>query len=424
VSTSQQVICVIGLGYVGLPLAVEFGKNRKVVGFDLNSKRIDDLKNNYDFTRELEPEEILLATHLQFSSEEKDLKEANIFIVTVPTPIDSDNNPDLTPLLKASETVGKALKIGDIVIYESTVYPGATEEECVPILEAASGLKFNKDFYCGYSPERINPGDKEHKLRNIVKVTSGSNAEIAEVVDQLYKEIIIAGTHKAESIKIAEAAKVIENTQRDLNIALINELAIIFNKLDIDCESVLKAAGSKWNFLPFRPGLVGGHCIGVDPYYLTHKVQSIGYNPEIILAGRRLNDGMAAYVASRMMFELKKKSIDQNHPKILILGLSFKENCPDIRNTKVVDLINELQSNNCEVDIYDPWVSANEAESEYGIKLISTLNKETYDGIILAVAHKEFKDLGAKKIKELAKEKHVFYDLKYIFDEGESSIRL
>ena len=423
-SDSQQVISVIGLGYVGLPLAVEFGKYRKVVGFDVNSRRIDDLKNNYDFTRELEPEEILLATHLQFSSEEKDLKEANIFIVTVPTPIDSDNNPDLTPLLKASETVGKALKIGDIVIYESTVYPGATEEECVPILEAASGLKFNKDFYCGYSPERINPGDKEHKLRNIVKVTSGSTAEIAEVVDQLYKEIIIAGTHKAESIKIAEAAKVIENTQRDLNIALINELAIIFNKLDIDCESVLKAAGSKWNFLPFRPGLVGGHCIGVDPYYLTHKAQSIGYNPEIILAGRRLNDGMAAYVASRMISELKKQSIDQINPKILILGLSFKENCPDIRNTKVVDLINELASNNCEVDIYDPWVSANEAESEYGIKLISTINKETYDGIILAVAHKEFKDLGAKKIKEFAKEKHVFYDLKYIFDEGESSIRL
>jgi UDP-N-acetyl-D-glucosamine/UDP-N-acetyl-D-galactosamine dehydrogenase len=412
------------LGYVGLPLAVEFGKNRKVVGFDLNSKRIDDLKNNYDFTREVEPEEILLASHLQFSSEEKDLKEANIFIVTVPTPIDRENNPDLTPLLKASETVGKALKIGDIVIYESTVYPGATEEECVPILEAASGLKFNKDFYCGYSPERINPGDKEHKLRNIVKVTSGSTAEIAEVVDQLYKEIIIAGTHKAESIKIAEAAKVIENTQRDLNIALINELAIIFNKLDIDCESVLKAAGSKWNFLPFRPGLVGGHCIGVDPYYLTHKAQSVGYNPEIILAGRRLNDGMATYVASRMMSELTKQSIDQINPKILILGLSFKENCPDIRNTKIVDLINELKSNNCEVDIYDPWVSVNEAESEYGIKLISTINKETYDGIILAVAHKEFKDLGAKKIKEFAKEKHVFYDLKYIFDEGESSIRL
>ena len=412
------------MGYVGLPLAVEFGKNRKVIGFDLNSKRIDDLKNHYDFTKEVEPEEILLASHLQFSCEVKDLKEANIFIVTVPTPIDSDNNPDLTPLLRASETVGKALKIGDIVIYESTVYPGATEEDCVPILEAASGLKFNKDFYCGYSPERINPGDKEHKLRNIVKVTSGSTPEIAEVVDQLYKEIIIAGTHKAESIKIAEAAKVIENTQRDLNIALINELAIIFNKLDIDSEAVLKAAGSKWNFLPFRPGLVGGHCIGVDPYYLTHKAQSIGYNPEIILAGRRLNDGMATYVASRMMSELKKQSIDQINPKILILGLSFKENCPDIRNTKIVDLINELKSNNCEIDIYDPWVSVNEAESEYGIKLISTLNKETYDGIILAVAHKEFKDLGAKKIKEFAKEKHVFYDLKYVFDEGESSIRL
>ena len=411
------------MGYVGLPLAVEFGKNRKVIGFDLNSKRIDDLKNHYDFTKEVEPEEILLASHLQFSCEVKDLKEANIFIVTVPTPIDSDNNPDLTPLLRASETVGKALKIGDIVIYESTVYPGATEEECVPILEAASGLKFNKDFYCGYSPERINPGDKEHKLRNIVKVTSGSTPEIAEVVDQLYKEIIIAGTHKAESIKIAEAAKVIENTQRDLNIALINELAIIFNKLDIDSEAVLKAAGSKWNFLPFRPGLVGGHCIGVDPYYLTHKAQSIGYNPEIILAGRRLNDGMSAYVASCMIAMMQKRSIIVSGSKILILGLAFKENCPDIRNTKVVDLIKEIEGYNCEVDVYDPWVSSDQVDLEYDINLITSINCATYDGIILAVGHKEFIELGPKKIREFGKDQHVLYDLKYIFDKKDSCLR-
>jgi UDP-N-acetyl-D-galactosamine dehydrogenase len=424
VNSKDQIICIIGLGYVGLPLAVEFGKSRKVIGFDLNSKRISDLKKHYDLTKELESEEIAAASKLRFSSQKEDLEQASIFIVTVPTPIDQNNNPDLQPLLNASEMVGKALKRGDIVIYESTVYPGATEEECVPVLERVSGLTFNIDFYCGYSPERINPGDKEHKLRNITKVTAGSTNEIAEVIDQLYKEIIDAGTHKAESIKVAEAAKVIENTQRDLNIALINELSIIFNKLDIDTEAVLQAAGSKWNFLPFRPGLVGGHCIGVDPYYLTHKAQSIGYNPEIILAGRRLNDSMSAYVASRMISELKKRLIDLNNPKILILGLSFKENCPDIRNTKVVDLINELKSSNCEVDIYDPWVSVNEAESEYGIKLISTINKETYDGIILAVGHKEFKEMGAKKIKEFAKEKHVFYDLKYIFDESQSCIRL
>jgi UDP-N-acetyl-D-galactosamine dehydrogenase len=411
------------LGYVGLPLAVEFGKNRKVVGFDINSKRIDDLKNHYDFTREIEPEEILLASHLQFSCEEKDLKKANIFIVTVPTPIDREKNPNLTPLHRASETVGRALKIGDIVIYESTVYPGATEEECVPILEAASGLKFNKDFYCGYSPERINPGDKEHKLRNIVKVTSGSTAEIAEVVDQLYKEIIIAGTHKAESIKIAEAAKVIENTQRDLNIALVNELAIIFNKLDIDSEAVLKAAGSKWNFLPFRPGLVGGHCIGVDPYYLTHKAQSIGYNPEIILAGRRLNDGMSSYVASCMIAMMHKRSIIVPGSKILILGLAFKENCPDIRNTKVVDLIKEIESHNCEVDVYDPWVSSDEVNLEHDINLIASINRATYDAIIIAVGHKEFIELGPKKIREFGKEQHILYDLKYIFDKKDSCLR-
>mgnify|MGYP001409255630 FL=1 len=420
----DQTICIIGLGYVGLPLAVEFGKSRKVIGFDLNSKRISDLRKHYDSTKELEPEDIAEATHLRLSSQEEDLNQASIFIVTVPTPIDKNNNPDLQPLLKASATVGQALKKDDIVIYESTVYPGATEEECVPVLEEVSGLKFNKDFFCGYSPERINPGDKHHKLRNIVKVTAGSNDEVAEIIDELYNEIIDAGTHKAESIKVAEAAKVIENTQRDLNIALINELSIIFNKLDIDTEAVLQAAGSKWNFLPFRPGLVGGHCIGVDPYYLTHKAQLIGYSPEIILAGRRLNDSMSSYVALRMMTELKKRLVDICNPKILILGLSFKENCPDIRNTKVVDLINELKSNNCEVDIYDPWVSSIEAESEYGIKLIPIINKETYDGIILAVGHQEFKEMGAKKIKEFAKEKHVFYDLKYIFRESESNLRL
>ena len=420
----DQTICIIGLGYVGLPLAVEFGKSRKVIGFDLNSKRISDLEKHYDSTKELEPEDIAEAIHLNLSSREEDLNQASIFIVTVPTPIDKNNSPDLQPLLKASATVGQVLKKGDIVIFESTVYPGATEEECVPVLEEISGLKFNKDFFCGYSPERINPGDKQHKLRNIVKVTAGSNDEVSEIIDALYNEIIDAGTHKAESIKVAEAAKVIENTQRDLNIALINELSIIFNKLDIDTEAVLQAAGSKWNFLPFRPGLVGGHCIGVDPYYLTHKAQLIGYSPEIILAGRRLNDSMSSYVAFRMMTELKKRLIDLCNPKILILGLSFKENCPDIRNTKVVDLINELKSNNCEVDIYDPWVSSIEAESEYGIKLIPIINKETYDGIILAVGHQEFKEMGAKKIKGFAKKKHVFYDLKYIFKESESTLRL
>jgi UDP-N-acetyl-D-galactosamine dehydrogenase len=417
-------LAIIGLGYVGLPLAVEFGKKRQVVGFDINQKRIDELKSGNDFTLETTAEELHDAKLLSYTTNLEDLRDCTCFIVTVPTPIDEHKRPDLTPLIKASESVGKVLKKGDIVIYESTVYPGATEEDCVPVLEKFSGLKFNQDFFCGYSPERINPGDKEHRVTTIKKVTSGSTPAIADKVDALYNEIITAGTHKASSIKVAEAAKVIENTQRDLNIALINELALIFNKMGIDTESVLLAAGSKWNFLPFRPGLVGGHCIGVDPYYLTHKAQQIGYHPEIILAGRRLNDSMGAYVVAQLVKAMMQRRIQVDGARILVMGLTFKENCPDLRNTRVVDIVAELKEYNCQVDVYDPWISAEESEHEYGITPIAKLPEGAYDGIIVAVAHHQFKAMGEAAIRALGKKAHVLYDLKYILPADASDLRL
>lgn len=417
-------LAVIGLGYVGLPLAVEFGKKRDVLGFDINPRRIAELNNGVDNTLEVESDELKDAVHLRYTSDAAELTQANVYIVTVPTPIDEYKNPDLTPLIRASETIGKVLKRGDIVIYESTVYPGATEEDCVPVLERVSGLRFNEDFFAGYSPERINPGDKVHRLPSIRKVTSGSTPEVADLVDALYSEIITAGTHKASSIRVAEAAKVIENTQRDVNIALINELTLIFNKLGIDTLDVLEAAGTKWNFLPFRPGLVGGHCIGVDPYYLTHKAQSIGYHPEIILAGRRLNDGMGAYVASQLVKSMTKKSIQVQGSRVLIMGLAFKENCPDLRNTRVVDIVHELADYDVSVDVFDPWVDAEEAEKEYGLAPITEPELGQYDGIVLAVAHNEFKEMGAEKIRALGKASHVLYDLKYVLERGESDLRL
>jgi UDP-N-acetyl-D-galactosamine dehydrogenase len=417
-------LAIVGLGYVGLPLAVEFGKRRPVVGFDINTKRISDLRSGIDITLETTSEELRSAEQLSFSTSPDDIAGCSCFIVTVPTPIDEFKRPDLTPLLKASETVGKVLKRGDIVIYESTVYPGCTEEDCVPVLEKHSGLKFNQDFFCGYSPERINPGDKEHRLPSIKKVTSGSTPIVAEVVDELYREIIHAGTHKAESIKVAEAAKVIENTQRDLNIALINELAVIFNRLGIDTEAVLKAAGSKWNFLPFRPGLVGGHCIGVDPYYLTHKAQAIGYHPEIILAGRRLNDGMGSYVVSQLVKAMTKRRLQVDGARVLVLGLTFKENCPDLRNTRVVDILNELRDYHVEADIHDPWASKEEALEEYGIRLTDKLESGMYDAVILAVAHQAFREWGAVALRTLMKPNGVLYDLKYVLDQTDADLRL
>jgi UDP-N-acetyl-D-galactosamine dehydrogenase len=421
---SSKKIAVIGLGYVGLPLAVEFGKKYHTIGFDINSTRILELKLGTDSTLEVDSQELASAANLHFSSIVEELKQADIYIVTVPTPIDEHKQPDLTPLIKASEMLGGVINKDNIIIYESTVYPGATEEECIPIVEKKSGLEFNKDFFAGYSPERINPGDKEHRVINILKVTSGSTPEIAEVVDQLYKSIIIAGTHKASSIKVAEAAKVIENTQRDVNIALINELSIIFNKLDIDTLEVLEAAGTKWNFLPFRPGLVGGHCIGVDPYYLTHKAQSVGYHPEMILAGRRLNDGMGTYVVSQLIKQMLKRRIQVDGANVLVMGLTFKENCPDLRNTKVTDIINELKEYNINVDITDPWCSSEEAEAEYNLSLNQSPEKGKYDAIILAVAHNEFKALGVDNIKALGKENHVLYDLKYLLDKNKVDMRL
>jgi UDP-N-acetyl-D-galactosamine dehydrogenase len=424
VNLEQIKLGIIGLGYVGLPLAVEFGKKRLAVGFDVNPKRIEELRLGIDATLEVDAAELAQADLLTFSTSLEDLRACNCFIVTVPTPIDGHNRPDLTPLIKASQSIGQVLKVGDIVIYESTVYPGCTEEDCVPILERISGLKFNQDFFAGYSPERINPGDKEHRVTNIKKVTSGSTPEVADLIDALYNQIIVAGTHKAPSIKVAEAAKVIENTQRDLNIALINELALIFNRMDIDTEAVLLAAGSKWNFLPFRPGLVGGHCIGVDPYYLTHKAQSIGYHPEVILAGRRLNDGMGAYVASQLVKSMTKKSIQVNGARILIMGLAFKENCPDVRNTRVIDIYHELLDYNCQVDIYDPWINSEEALHEYGVQMLPELSGQKYDGIILAVAHQQFKELGIEKIRSLGQPKNVLYDLKYIFSANLTDLRL
>lgn len=417
-------LAVVGLGYVGLPLAVEFGKQRTVVGFDINTKRIAELRAGKDRTQEVEPHELAAATGLSYTDQVADLAQANVYVVTVPTPIDEYKQPDLTPLVRASETIAKVLKRGDIVIYESTVYPGATEEVCVPVLERISGLRFNQDFFAGYSPERINPGDKKHRVANIKKVTSGSTPEIAQLIDSLYAQIIVAGTHMAPSIRVAEAAKVIENTQRDVNIALVNELALIFNKMGIDTQAVLEAAGTKWNFLPFRPGLVGGHCIGVDPYYLTHKAQSLGYHPEIILAGRRLNDSMGGYVASQLIKAMTKKSLQVQGARILLMGFAFKENCPDLRNTRIVDIVHELAEYNISVDVYDPWVDPTEAMHEYGIQPILSLETGTYDAIILAVAHQQFLDMGASKIRALGKPQHVLYDLKYLLQQHESDLRL
>jgi len=420
----SKKLCVVGLGYVGLPLAVEFGKHYQTVGFDINQTRVAELVRGFDSTLEVESEELAQATFLSFTTDVADIRECEVFIVTVPTPIDKYKNPDLTPLEKSSATIGKLLKKGDIVVYESTVYPGATEEVCVHILEAESGLKFNKDFFCGYSPERINPGDKEHRVNTIKKVTSGSTHEVAEKVDRLYRSIITAGTFKASSIKVAEAAKVIENTQRDVNIALINELALIFNRLQIDTEEVLKAAGTKWNFLPFRPGLVGGHCIGVDPYYLTHKAIEVGYNPEMILAGRRLNDSMGVYVADQVTKLMTKKRIHVVDAKILIMGLTFKENCPDLRNTRIVDLVAEFENFNCSVDVFDPWVNKEEAKHEYGITILDNLQKDHYDAIVLAVAHNEFIELGVDEIRSFGKREHVLYDIKYILSANDVDGRL
>ena len=417
-------LAIIGLGYVGLPLAVEFGKKRPVIGFDINAKRVAELQSGQDHTLEVEPEELAAAAHLRCTTDIEALRACNVFIVTVPTPIDEHKRPDLTPLVKASETIGKVLKLGDIVIYESTVYPGATEEDCVPVLENASGLAFNVDFYAGYSPERINPGDKEHRVTTIRKVTSGSTPEVAALVDALYNEIITAGTHKAPSIKVAEAAKVIENTQRDVNIALINELALIFNRMGIDTEAVLQAAGSKWNFLPFRPGLVGGHCIGVDPYYLTHKAQAIGYHPEIILAGRRLNDGMGAYVVSQLVKAMTRRRIHVNGARVLVMGLTFKENCPDLRNTRVVDILQELREYNVAADVYDPWVDPAEAQHEYGITPVVEPQAGAYDAVIVAVAHRQFRELGEQGMRAFGKPAHVLYDLKYVLSAQESDLRL
>lgn len=417
-------LAIVGLGYVGLPLAVEFGKKRSVLGFDIDSHRIDELKRGQDHTLEVDEAELAAATQLEFTADAARLAQANVYIVTVPTPIDAYKQPDLTPLRKASETIGRVLKRGDIVIYESTVYPGATEEDCVPVLERASGLVFNRDFYAGYSPERINPGDKSHRVSTIKKVTSGSTPEVADLVDALYGQIVTAGTHKAASIRVAEAAKVIENTQRDVNIALINELALIFNKMGIDTEAVLQAAGTKWNFLPFRPGLVGGHCIGVDPYYLTHKAQSLGYHPEIILAGRRLNDAMGGYVVSQLVKAMTKRRIHVQGARVLVMGLTFKENCPDLRNTRVVDIVRELREYGVEADVHDPWVDPAEAQAEYGIQPVPAPGPGQYDGIVLAVAHRQFAELGAARIRAYGKPEHVLYDLKYVLQPGESDLRL
>ncbi|MCK9513281.1 MAG: Vi polysaccharide biosynthesis UDP-N-acetylglucosamine C-6 dehydrogenase TviB [Pigmentiphaga sp.] len=424
-SSLQDIkLAVVGLGYVGLPLAVEFGKHRPVLGFDINAQRIAALQAGHDSTLEVEDNELASATQLRYSASPAELAGCNVYIVTVPTPIDDHKRPDLTPLVKASQTLGKVLKRGDIVIYESTVYPGATEEDCVPVLERESGLTYNVDFFCGYSPERINPGDKEHRVTTIQKVTSGSTPEVAELVDALYRQIITAGTHKAPSIRVAEAAKVIENTQRDLNIALINELAIIFNRMGIDTQAVLEAAGTKWNFLPFRPGLVGGHCIGVDPYYLTHKAQAIGYHPEIILAGRRLNDSMGRYVVNQLVKEMVRKRIHVCGSRVLVLGLTFKENCPDLRNTRVVDIVRELREYGVQVDVYDPWINPAEAEHEYAITPVPEPEAGAYDGIIVAVAHHQFKAMGVKGIRALGKPEHVLHDLKYVLDASHADLRL
>lgn len=417
-------IALIGLGYVGLPLAVEFGKKYPTCGFDISTKRVTELRRGHDNTLEVEAELLAEAKHLTFSDNIDDLAQSNVYIVTVPTPIDDFKTPDLRPLEAASRTVGKVLKRGDIVVYESTVYPGTTEEVCVPILEQISGLKFNQDFFAGYSPERINPGDKEHRVTNILKVTSGSTPDIADFVDRLYSSVITAGTHRASSIKVAEAAKVIENTQRDVNIALVNELALIFERLDIDTLEVLQAAGTKWNFLPFRPGLVGGHCISVDPYYLTHKAQAVGYHPEVILSGRRINDSMGSHVAERVIKLMTKRRIQVVDSNILIMGLTFKENCPDIRNTRVVDLVSEFRDYNANVDVFDPWVDPEEVMHEYGIKMTAAPQPGHYDAVILAVGHHQFKSMGASGIRDLCKENHILFDVKYILDKADVDDRL
>ena len=420
----ERKLAIIGLGYVGLPLAVEFGKKRPVMGFDINHDRIQEIKSGQDKTLEITHEELKEAHYLNLTSTLSDIAFCNMFIITVPTPIDEHKQPDLTPLINASKAIGSILKPGDIVIYESTVYPGAVEEVCVPVLAQASTLTFNTDFFAGYSPERVNPGDKKHRVTSIKKVTSGSTPEIADLIDALYNEIITAGTHKASCIKVAEAAKVIENTQRDLNIALINELAIIFNRLNIDTEEVLKAAETKWNFLPFRPGLVGGHCIGVDPYYLTHKAQAIGYHPEIILAGRRLNDSMGEYIAAQLVKKMLKRRIHVDGARVLVMGLTFKENCPDIRNTRVIDVINELKGYNIAVDVTDPWANPAEVEHEYDLQLTQHTTENTYDAIIVAVGHEQFKTMGEAAIRAKGKQNHILYDLKYILPQTASDLRL
>lgn len=418
-------LAVVGLGYVGLPLAVEFGKKFPVIGYDIDSRRIDELREGRDRTLEVSEMELGAATHLTFGADEAVLDDANVYIVTTPTPIDRHKQPDLTPVLSATRSIGRHLAAGDVVIYESTVYPGATEEECVPLLEAVSGLRFNHDFFVGYSPERINPGDKTHRVHNIVKVTSGSTPETTDFIDELYRTIVTVGTYRAPSIRVAEAAKVIENTQRDVNIALMNELAILFNRLGIDTEEVLLAAGSKWNFLPFRPGLVGGHCIGVDPYYLTHKAQAVGYHPEIILAGRRINDSMGAYVASQLVKRMTKEALPVQGARVLVLGLTFKENTPDLRNSRVIDIIRELEDYEITVDVHDPWASPEESEAEYGVHLVGSPAQGAYAAIVIAVGHQEFREWGVDPIRAFGcHERHVLYDLKHILPAHDSDLRL
>jgi UDP-N-acetyl-D-glucosamine/UDP-N-acetyl-D-galactosamine dehydrogenase len=421
---TNTVIAIVGLGYVGTPLAVEFGKKYPTIGFDINTRRISELRQGVDTTLEVAPDDLNAAKRLVFTAESRDLERASVYIITVPTPIDKHKQPDLFPLKSASETIAKVLKKGDIVIYESTVYPGATEEFCVPLLEQGSGLKFNVDFYAGYSPERVNPGDKLHRLTAITKVTSGSTPETAEFINALYASVITAGTYKASSIKVAEAAKVIENTQRDLNIALMNEFAIIFRKIGIDTQEVISAASTKWNFLPFQPGLVGGHCIGVDPYYLTHKAEALGYHPQIILSGRRINDNMGGYVVGQLIKKMVKQRIQIENANILVMGLTFKENCPDLRNTKVIDIINGLKGYNVNVDVYDPWVIPEDAIKEYSVRPVQSPIAGKYDAIVIAVAHHEFKEMGAKELRKLGKEKHVLYDLKYILNSSDADMRL
>jgi UDP-N-acetyl-D-galactosamine dehydrogenase len=417
-------LAVVGLGYVGLPLAIEFSKTRKVIGFDVSGTRVSELCNSYDRSNEVDSQVLDSCQNIDYTTNIDDISECNCYILTVPTPIDEFNMPDLRPLMSASEAIGRILTIGDIVIYESTVYPGCTEDDCVPKLEEFSGLKYNKDFFCGYSPERINPGDKEHRLPNIKKVTAGSNPFIASLVDDLYSEIILAGTHKAPSIKVAEASKIIENTQRDLNIALVNELAMIFNKMGLDTQAILEASGTKWNFLPFRPGLVGGHCIGVDPYYLTYKAQSIGYEPEIILAGRKVNDGMAVFVATQLINALKDRSVDLNRSKILIMGLTFKENCPDTRNTKIIGIVKELEKFNCCVDIYDPVADIETSNLEVSHNIIESPSFDFYDAAIVAVNHDIFRELGVEKIREWITADGILFDLKYTFPDGSCDLKL